>query len=241
MKILHSLVSFVLVVAIVTTPMFAFNKKQLTKLQQEQHKAMHEIIMVDRDENGVILGGGLCTAYAVGPHTLLTAEHCNDASTDQIYVDPTDKDAVRNNTAPYLTVVSRTFDKQDHMLLDLKGANFKYTIYLGPSEAGQPRLPKQGEKTYQWGNPQGIRDQFREGLVMGSIPISDLKDMDGVDATGPLYLVQEVVIGGDSGSSVFSQDDGQLIGIVTFGIDDGVVMGTFPIQFTGAQIAASMK
>ncbi len=196
--------------------------------------------MVDRDQNGVILGGGLCTAYAIGPHTLMTAEHCNDPATDQIYVDPMDRDAIRNNTAVSFTVVSRQFDHQDHVLMDLHGANFKNVIYIGPVEAGA-RLPKQGEKTYQWGNPQGIRDQFREGLVMGSIPTSDLKDMDDVDATGPLYLVQEVVVGGDSGSAVFSQEDGKVIGIVTFGLQDGTIMGMFPILFTGEQIGASLK
>jgi S1-C subfamily serine protease len=53
--------------------------------------------------------------------------------------------------------------------------------------------------------------------------------------------VQESVIGGDSGSAVYSQVDGQLIGIVTYGFDSGQFMGMFPIQFTGEQIEASMQ
>jgi S1-C subfamily serine protease len=123
------------------------------------------------------------------------------------------------------------------MLLDIKGANFKVYIYLGPNV----RLPKQSEPTYEWGCPNGVFDQYRQGVVSGTIKLSDIGDTE-VDATGPLvYLVQESVIGGDSGSAVYSQVDGQLIGIVTYGFDSGQFMGMFPIQFTGEQIEASMQ
>jgi hypothetical protein len=40
---------------------------------------------------------------------------------------------------------------------------------------------------------------------------------------------------------VFAEKDGQLVGIVTFGFADGQVMGMFPVQFTQAQITASMQ
>jgi hypothetical protein len=35
--------------------------------------------------------------------------------------------------------------------------------------------------------------------------------------------------------------DGSIIGIVTYGIDDGQMMGSFPIQFTQPQIDNSRK
>ena len=81
---------------------------------------------------------------------------------------------------------------------------------------------------------------YREGLVEGSVPTSEIGDSD-VDATGQVYLVQAAVIGGDSGSAVFSMKDGSIIGIVTYGIDDGQMMGSFPIQFTQPQIDNSRK
>ena len=49
-------------------------------------------------------------------------------------------------------------------------------------------LPVQGERTYQWGNPGGMRDQYREGVVMGLIPPvpQDPEDEEKIDATARL-------------------------------------------------------
>ena len=236
-KIFRSLASLVIIATLAISPAFGIHKKQLTKLQEQQHQSMHEIVMVDRDTDGEIVSGGLCTAYAVGPHTLMTAQHCDDEKTDRVYVDPVTRESVKDNTAVSYKIVSRQFDNQDHMLLDLSGANFKVTIFLSPNV----RLPQQGEHVYQWGCPAGIRDQYREGVVMGSLPMGILDDTE-VNAKGPLvYFIQEAIIGGDSGSAIFSAKDGALIGIVTYGLDNGQTAGVYPIQFTGAQIEASLK
>jgi hypothetical protein len=232
-KIFRSLASLVIIATLAISPAFGIHKKQLTKLQENQHKSMHEIVMVNRDENGKVIGGGLCTAYAVGPHTLLTAEHCNDEYATGVYIDAP-LQLIRPQQVMSYKIISRTFDKQDHMLLDVSGIYFKNTIEL----TDHVRVPRQGEHTYQWGNPGGIRDQYREGVVMGNMPSSG---DDEIDATGVVYLIQETVIGGDSGSSVFSAEDGQLIGIITYGIDDGKLAGVYAIAFTQAQITASMK
>ena len=241
MQFLKKFLSIILALTLSSLPVLAISSKKLSKLQQQQHKAMHEIVMVERDASGDIVSAGLCTAYAVGPHTLMTAEHCNSADTDDIYVDPVSREAIHSGEVHPFPIISRQFDHEDHMLVDIKGINFKDAIYLGPSV----RLPIQGEHTYEWGCPAGIRDQYREGLVTGTMPIAGINMGEGedkVDATGPnLYIVQTTVVGGDSGSAVFSANDGQLIGVVTFGIDNGALMGMFPITFTGSQIEASMK
>jgi hypothetical protein len=231
-KILSTLLSVILLL----TTASPLSERKFSKIQQNQHASVHQIIMVDKDEDGNF-HGGLCTATAVGPHTLLTAEHCNDAKTDTVYVDA-DRNKIKAGTAVGYTIVSRELDHQDHMLLDLDARQVSFTHFI-PFKTGV-RTPEQGEYVYWWGNPGGLRDMYREGLVEGSVPTSEIGDSD-VDATGQVYLVQAAVIGGDSGAAVFSMKDGSIIGIVTYGIDDGQMMGSFPIQFTQPQIDNSRK
>jgi hypothetical protein len=64
------------------------------------------------------------------------------------------------------------------------------------------------------------------------------EDVD-VDASGTMYLATGPVVGGDSGSSLYALD-GTLIGIVTFGVENGAFIGIFPIRFSASQIAASL-
>jgi hypothetical protein len=85
---------------------------------------------------------------------------------------------------------------------------------------------------YFWGNPDLIHDQYREGYMMGKMPTSDDAE---IDASGPVYLFAIPVVGGDSGSSVFSKD-GRLVMIVTYGIDGGQIMGGYPLEFTTEQV-----
>jgi len=236
MKLLRKILSAALAVALLTATAFPLNSKQFDKLKDAEHKSMHMIMMGDRDANGKFQGG-LCTAYAVGPHTLLTAEHCNDQYATSVYIDA-DRDAVHAGKAMSYTV-ARSFDKQDHMLLDVSGIVFP--VYI-PLAAAQERTPIQGEHFYFWGCPQGLRDQYREGYVLGSMPFSSADALEAeVDAHGPrLYLFSGPVIGGDSGSSVFNEK-GERIGVVTFGIDNGQIIGIFPLEFTQAQIDAAMQ
>lgn len=206
-------------------------------VQNEQHRSMHEIVMVERDDKGKVVKGALCTAYAVGPHTLLTAEHCN-LDTDSVYIDPASSDAIKKGTAQASAILDREYDHEDHMLLDVTNADFTDVSVITPG-----RVPVQGEHVYFWGNPGGARDQYREGVVMGSIPYGkDQAAQDGADVDGGvMYTVQMPTIGGDSGSAVFSQRDNEIVGLVTFGIDDGQIAGIFPLEFTGAQVTQALK
>ena len=230
---LKNVVSVILMAVMAVTPAFAFNR---VKTKAKQHAAMHVIVMVDKDADGNF-HGGLCTAYAVGPHTLLTAEHCNDAKTNAVFIDNTDKAAIKDGKAMSYTVTDRVFDHQDHMLMDVSAVYFKDTIPM------DWRTPVQGEHTYQWGNPGGMRDQYREGVVMGMIPPlpQDPEDEEKIDATAPIWLIAEPVVGGDSGSAIFSANDGRMIGVLTYGIDNGQMAGMYEIKFTPEQIQESLK
>lgn len=226
---LKKLASLLVIVAMTAAPVFA-HKNKFNKLQEQQHRAMHVIVMVERDADGLPVHAGLCTAYAVGPHTLLTAEHCN-MKTNAVYLDTVDRKAIKENRVMSYTVTDKEFDHEDHMLMDVSGVYFKDTIEL----TDHVRTPKQGEGTYQWGNPAGIRDQYREGVVTGVMPNSEVGD-DGVDATGDVYIIAEPVVGGDSGSAIFSQTDNKLIGVLTYGIDGGKFAGVYAITFNQTQI-----
>lgn len=211
-------------------------RANVERLKIQQHSAMHWIISVDRKDGKAERGAG-CTAYAVGPHTLLTAQHC-DIGADKVYID-SNKDDAKNDVATSYQIVSKTFDGQDHMLLDLRGANFYYTI----SVQAHTRAPHQREPIYFWGNPTGNLNQFHIGYMMGTIPWETSMGEDpDLNAKGPLYLAASAGAPGDSGSVVFSDWDGHVIGVLSLGgFYDGGVIGIFPLQFTQAQINAAMK
>jgi hypothetical protein len=230
--------AILLVSLLFAAPTFGMSKKSLEKLKDKEHQSLHELIMVDRDSNGKIVGGGLCTAYATGPHTLVTAAHCNDPYTNDVYIDAGEQ-SVHDNTAPSYKV-SRQFDHEDHMLLNIESVNFVDFKEYVPLAANLP-LPVQGDHFYFWGNMQGIVNQYREGVVMGSMPFDAKTDDPEIDVDGNrLYMLTGPALPGDSGSSVFNSK-GERIAILTYGIDDGAIIGVFPIQFTQDQIDTSLS
>jgi hypothetical protein len=197
----------------------------------ERHRSTHWIIMVVTDGDGDKHAGG-CTATAIGPHTLLTAEHCYFPG-ETLYIDSSIDDVKIGVSKAYHPAISDfTFDHEDHMLIDVPGAHF--TTYVPLKNF---RDPRQGEHFYFYGNPSGIQDQYREGYITGQINMKP-EDVD-VDASGTMYLATGPVVGGDSGSSLYALD-GTLIGIVTFGVENGAFIGIFPIRFSASQIAASL-
>jgi hypothetical protein len=212
-------------------PAFAHKENKAKRLR---HAAYHEVTMVDRDATGKIIGGGTCSSTAVGPHTLLLAEHCNDRYTAEVYVDESE-DAVRANTARTYSALKQ-FDHQDHMLLDL--AQITFSAYV-PLSVVAP--PVQGEHFYFWGSPQGMRDEYRESYITGMMPFDRDKDDPEIDASGPVYMAVGPIQPGDSGSVLFDSKTGKIIGVVTYGIGEGLFMGIFPLQFTPAQLAQSLQ
>ena len=199
-----------------------------------QHRAMHWIILVDRDTDGDIARAAGCTANAVAPDVLLTAEHCNLDNTNEIYLD-VDKTMVRGGTAHRYTITQKYFDHEDHMLIVIPGAHFSSFLSM------KTRYPRQGERLHFWGNPAGIQDQYRETLVTGQTQYqNDSDDEDTIDASGTMFLFTGPVVGGDSGSALLAED-GTVVAIITFGIENGQFGGAFPLAFTQQQIAQATK
>ncbi len=194
-------------------------------LKETQHRAMYAIAM-DNGKTGEDRQAAGCTADAIAPHVLLTAEHCN-IDGGNFYLNPTLRDGKLLPDHP-LRVSEKYFDHMDHMLLVLPGVRFKYTISYDPATY---RAPRQGDRAYFWGNPAMQHDQYREGYMTGTIPAVD----GDVDASGPVWMFNISVIGGDSGSAVFSTD-GRLITVVTYGVANGMFMGAYPLAFTEEQV-----
>jgi len=137
------------------------------------------------------------------------------------------------NNRPYqhpLEISERYLDHQDHMLLVLPGVSFKNFV-----DYGSAAPLKQGDHYYLWGNPGLIRDQYREGYVTGSI-VDPIYEME-IDAVSSFLMLNGPVIGGDSGSAIFSAEDGHLAGVLTYGMEYGMFAGVYPLAFTADQIA----
>lgn len=198
------------------------------------HKAEHWIVTEDDQD------AGGCTATAIAPHALLTAEHCDlkpfdedglprDGSPVKLFVDRTGKPNYFEWT-PY-QIVGKLYDGSDHMILLVSGPAFKNIMPYGA-----PMAPYQGEHILWWGNPAGIRDQLREGYIMGSQqdqPVPFQKQGQ------QMWMADAPAIPGDSGSAIIDATDGHLVGIVTYGINDGEFVGFFTLHFTPGQLAVA--
>lgn len=187
-------------------------------LKDEQHRATLTIIVAfDGKRAG-------CSATAIAPHVVLTAQHC-DIDGGTLYFN--------QDTPPYQrgqTVTEKYFDKNDHMLMVVPGVEFKHFVRY---DAGKIRSARQGEYVYLWGNPALLMDQYREGYATGTV---NFRVNGDVNAEGPFTMLAVPIVGGDSGSAVFSGVDGQLVGITTWGIAGGKFLGSYPLQFTQSQI-----
>ena len=91
---------------------------------------------------------GICSGTAIGPHVILTAQHCLRGGTLQLVNDQPVK------------VVGIGRDKHDTLTLRLTGLTFTHWARLG-------HAPKQGDRIRWWGNPEGQPNVYREGYVAG--------------------------------------------------------------------------
>lgn len=183
------------------------------------HRAMHWIVTRD------VKQGAGCTATAIAPHALLTAEHCNlkDSPGAKLFLD---RAAPLYDEATQYRITGKLFDGSDHMILLVSGPAFTDVLPYNPED------PQQAENVVWWGNPGGTPDQLREGYVMGNEPAP----VPEQNYAQRMWIVDAVAIPGDSGSAVIDAEDGRIVGIVTYGIS-GQFMGMFELHFTAGQIA----
>src|SRR5271157_4551331 len=193
----------------------------LTPLKAAQHKATYTIITQNPKDT---FGAG-CSATAISEHVLLTSAHCRIEG-GKVYLNQT----VRPFRHP-LEVSDAFYDGADHMLLVLPGVTFKYFIEYDPAKYKPLGFM---DHWYFWGNPAMTMDQYREGYVCGfELPPSD----DVVLLSQKITIPSGTVVGGDSGSGIFAEDDGRIVGTLTWGIEGGLFSGFYPLAFTSEQVA----
>lgn len=184
------------------------------ELKMSQKRSMHTIVSVSEER-------ALCTAYAISPHALLTADHCIQQDM-KIYIDQPKIKLIKDS---YISEI--LFDHHDHIIIIFPNEVFKDFLEYNPAE------PLQGEHVYFWGNPKGLTDQYREGYVSGYKKIVDPEE---IDLNTPIYLFVFNVIPGDSGSPIFDSSDGHLVSLITYSEFDGHFGGGYNFAFTKEQI-----
>lgn len=156
---------------------------------------------------------GICSGTVIGPHAILTASHCLQ-----------DTALTRVNDAN-VDVKDRVDDGHDHTIV-LVDVTFTYWATRGPEA-------EQGDRVHYWGNPDGSRDWYRQGYVVG-------KDRDEKGRTVQVFDVNGFF--GDSGSGVFNEA-GQLVAVTSLCEATAMnglqfkMMASYPLHFTPEQWA----
>ena len=154
---------------------------------------------------------GTCSGTVVGPHTVLTAEHCL-TGTHHLAI----------NGQP-VEVEGVMLDRHDHALVRIT-ARFDAWASLGKPEA-------QGEPVFVLGNPGDLRDVYRHGFVsgkakQGAVTLYDLNGYFGDSGSG-IFNDRGELIG--------------VVSVMVQQVDGGYMklMGSFPITFTSDQWKAA--
>jgi len=148
--------------------------------------------------------GGLCSGTAVGRHTVLTATHCLEGGA-----------VLRNINGKVASIARQEDDGKDHSLLVVSLA-FEQFAQIGG-------VLGQGDQVEYWGNPSGLSDQYRRGVVSGYGQGVVLIDANGWK--------------GDSGAGVFKA--GKVVTVVSglFERESFGLMVVTTLEFTPKQMA----
>jgi V8-like Glu-specific endopeptidase len=170
---------------------------------ENQHMTTHRIGVYDFTEGEV----GHCSGTAVGPHAILTAQHCF-----------TDSNKIRlDDEKTTLTITAALVDGQDHVIYVV---DHEFTHWAAISE----RKLVAKEFVHLWGSPGKNTDVFRIGYFQKM----DVKE--GI--TFQKFILPTYP--GDSGSGIFDEN-GNVIAVVSMG-DNSADSIDFPLSFTQDQL-----
>ena len=192
-----------------------------SNLKPTQHAAMHRLLFQTKTD------GSYCTGYAISPHAVLTAAHCDERDMTVVF----DKD-YNDKTAVVYTIDQKYFDDEDHMIFVVKAVTFTDFIKYDPATY---KPPEQGEHIYFWGNPERRVDIYREGYIAGQ----EFEGDPDIKGKSNSVLVMSTCGHGDSGAAVFAED-GRIVLLVTGGFSS-VIMYGYPLAFTPQQVAEATK
>lgn len=162
--------------------------------------------------SGIVEGSpvhGVCSATAIGRHSLLTASHC-DLGMSELLVDELS-----------VKIVSRISDGRDHTIF-VVDEKFSQYAHLEDSSI------KVGDEVWICGNPLGLDQVVRYGHFAGAEIDPDTK------LTDDMYDINGWF--GDSGAAIFDKH-GRIVDVVSFGVSFSMV-GTYKLNFTSAQLSS---
>lgn len=220
---IKSLLYCVLMLAMIATPVAAFNPTA-----SQQRKAAHQIVFTvhekDSETGEDVSGRALCTANAIGSHALLTANHCDMGETE-LRVD---------NELIDRQILGRIADGEDHLIFLVGGSKFKDTMgrFYSPDTY---QMDKTGDEVFMYGDGGKLfPPQYRKGYRMDYV-VPPADEAEPGMPTDQVYLFDMNIIGGDSGSAIYSKKSGNLVSLVTYSIDEKFC-GAYIMKFTQAQI-----
>lgn len=184
---------------------------------EKQHATTHRVGVYDIHAYNTEVGH--CSGTSVGPHALLTAQHCFE-----------DSNLIRLDKDTKPTVILATFiDGNDHVIY-LLAHDFPH--WAGIDERG----PKVNEPVHFWGAPGDNTDVYRSGYYQKATKDSPEK-VKGKTLKGDIFTMQVFVLPvfpGDSGSGIFDAS-GIIIAVVSR-TDESADNFDFPLAFTQEQL-----
>lgn len=183
-----------------------------------QQKTSHMLTFLDEEGER----GALCTGTVIGPHAILTAEHCDEPAKGHLEFQTLNIDLSTRN----YTIGAVTFDQHDHEILIVDGPPFA-TI-----EPYVVRKPVAGEQAFFYGFG---KEDYPAHESIGKVKAND--DPSDVDEAQKVVYFSNQAIPGDSGSALYGKD-GAILALVTWSIDGKSCAG-FQLAFTDEVIKIS--
>jgi V8-like Glu-specific endopeptidase len=213
-----SLLRAIIVVGLLVAILHSGRELRKTYVKYEARKATHYLSM----------GGGSCTGVAVGPHTILTAEHCltDDFSIRKVPKTLTDIPSeftigIDGQQAQMLAVEADGFD---HVLIL---TNVKLPAYL---KIDQSNKFVQNQKLVAYGYPGDRTDKVL------SEPRFDSTEKDTFHTFPDFAVFDMTALPGDSGEGLVNMS-GKVVGMLSLGTNSNTG-GVMPFHFTPEQLRA---
>ena len=169
---------------------------------EKQHSATHKISFgsINVAPSASVQDLPHCSATAVGPHALLTAQHCFE-DTNSLIVD--------NDTKNPVIISAALIDGHDHVIYIVQAT---FQTYMPIEE----RTLVLGEPVHQWGAPEDLDDVYRCGYF---VSIANPQKDRGLNFLIAFDQVEKFVLPdypGDSGAAIFDAS-GHIVAVVTGG------------------------
>lgn len=175
----------------------------------QEERATHFIALLSDDDLEPVAS---CTATAIGPHAIMTAQHCNDGKTFLKHI------RIDASTHIY-TILKWNADDRDHLIFLLNGPSFTNL------EPVYTRRPGPDERVYFIGcGAEDFPCTVKHGKISNEFDPSD------VDADQEIFYFTGNCIPGDSGAAVYGED-GAIVGLLTYEVRPGHCAG-FSLAYT---------